>query len=109
MNNLHPNASIGSFLPGVRELALVDANMELNGLIDHAIADLITEESLGEERNHVLRGLLIRVQALTNVMYATACSTDEELRHYLGAAYGKHHNFQQTVADEHSSEGARHD
>lgn len=109
MSNLHPNANVGSFLPGVREMALVDANLELNGLIDHAISDLIKEDSLGEERNHVLRGLLIRVQALTNVMYATACSTDDELRHYLGAAYGKHHNFKQTVFDDHGGKGAQHD
>lgn len=103
MANLHPNANTGSFLPDVRETMLVDATMELNGLINHVVSTFFTDSELGEERNFMLRGVLIRVQALANAMYATACSPDDELRHHLGAAYGKHHSFINTPASESSS------
>lgn len=98
MSSLHLKASTGGFLPGVRETVLIDANMELNGLINNALSNLLPDESLGEERDFMLRGLLIRAQALANVMYAASCSADEDLCDYLAVAYLKHHTFVSTPA-----------
>lgn len=106
MSNLHPKAKTGEFLPSVRQMTLIDANMELNGVINHAVKTLFPDDMLGEERDFMMRGILIRLQALTDVMYAAACSTDDELRHYLNAAYAKHHSFTETPATDIIQEAA---
>lgn len=104
MSNLHPKATTGEFLPDVRHMTLLDANMELNGLINHAVSEIFPNEDMCEERDFMLRGLLIRIQALTNVMYAASCCTDADLVHHLSAAYGKHHSFVSTPATETDTE-----
>lgn len=108
MSKLHPLANVGEFLPSSRQTALIDANSEINSLIDHAIETLFPDEAMTDSKDFLLRGVLMRIQTLGNVMYGSACAADEDLKRFLSDAYGRHHSFKQTEADDRVSEEDRH-
>lgn len=105
MSDLHPLANVGDFLPGDRQTILIDANSEINALIDHAIEALFPDEVMTDSKEFLLRGVLMRIQTLGNVMYGSACSADKDLKYYLDSAYGSHHSFKHTVATDQVTTG----
>lgn len=107
MSDLHPLANKGSFLPPQRETIFIDANLELSHLIDHLFEKVFPDQSLTDAHEFLMRGILMRIQALGGVMFSSACATDEELKSQMTSAYGKHHNFNGTTVDEVDVQGGK--
>jgi len=99
MSKLHPNAMDGQFLPETRAGLVLDASLELAGLVKKTLADHFPDEAMRDESNFVLRGCIQRIESLAQVMYSAACESDESLREDLRVAYGRHHKFTATEGE----------